>query len=252
MYTTEFCCCKLKPHSYFLMVNLIIMAVLGSLLTTINIDLLYGKRSLVIIIFEVILMITGIVFLVITVMAFFYFVIWDTIHDPFIRFFAKVSFLSVIKCLVFSVVIMLITIFQSSDKSQLFTFHVLGRWIWSIIFLSLLIAWTLKLIGLVEQSVPLEQKIDLLSKDIEVPSEPQAIKQISQIPGPEFELAEPREFNGNQVTETKQSLNQSKNKSLVAGPQSRNQSMLKETINPRPMANVAEDNLIVETTEADQ
>jgi hypothetical protein len=232
------------------MIDFIIMAVLGGLLTTIDLDLLYGKRSVVIQIFEVVLMIIAIVFLVITIMAFFYYVIHDSIYDPFVKFFARLSFVSVITCLTLAVVIMLITMFQSSDKNQLFTFNVLGRWIWSIIFLSLLISWTLKLIELVEHKIPEEQKIELVDQDLEDPRQAEAASKISQLPAPEIEPIEPREFNGNQFTKSQQDPNQLRNKSVLAGPQSRNQSILKTSINPVPETIAAEENLIVETKDS--
>lgn len=252
MYTTEFCCCKLKPHSYFLMINLVIMAVLSGMLTTINVDLLYGKRSLVIVVFEAVLLVIGVALLVITAMTFFYYVIRDTIHAPFTRFFARVSFVGTIACLVISAVIMIITMAQSSDKNQLMTFLVLVRWIWVTVFLALLISWTLKLVEIVEKSQQSEQKVEFVDEDIESPCESAGIKQVSQVPGPEIETAQPREFNGNRLHEARQSLKESQKVPLVDDPKSRNQNLLIQSTSPKPLANVAQDNLNVETKETEQ
>ena len=154
----SFCCCSIKPHSYFLLVNYISSIVFGFALELLSLQMYYSDETPGFSALLAVLIIFTTAFLIINVIALFIYIFKDDIHSPYQRFYAlyQISFTAVMLLLVS--VFLIYNIFASETLEQstlLITYCVAG-----IIFLSLQLFWSLRLKKVIYNEPDNEEEIE--------------------------------------------------------------------------------------------
>ena len=153
----NFCCCKMKPHTYFLLINYICSAIFAGMATTIGIDLSVENTALHILILQYILLLVILVTVLIGLAAFFFYVFTDNVHNDYIKFYAGYLFIVSIVGVALAGTLLILNIFRNPGETLHLYLIVTIRWIIAISFLGLLIPWSQKLIEVVNSDRPKEE-----------------------------------------------------------------------------------------------
>ena len=148
----DFCCCALKPHSYFLLINYFSSTIFAMLLETFAYQGIlhsptYGLKA-----FIWILIFLTLIFLIVNLTAFLHYIFEDNINSTFHKFYVNYQIFYTITGLAFSVGFLVFNIATAKHLDVAFvmvTYLSLG-----IVFLSLLLVWSFRLKAVIYEEEP--------------------------------------------------------------------------------------------------
>ena len=158
----SFCCCKMKDHSYFLLINYITSAIFGAALEGTT---YYNIFPAGVVAMQLIFSIFTWIFVLINVIAFFHYVFGDNIYSSYHRFYISFQIIYLIATLGWTVIGILIVLVLTLDAFVVALMIISG--IISLIFLSFLLAWSLKLKKVIYKEYTDDDELEMESEDIE-------------------------------------------------------------------------------------
>ena len=139
----DFCCCTLKPHSYFLLINYFSSTFFALLLEAFAYQGALHSPTLGLKVFLIILILLTVVFLVINLTAFLHYVFEDNIQSGFHKFYVNYQIFYTITGLAFATGFLLFNIISAKHLDVAIV--MVTYLSMAIVFLSLLLVWSFRL-----------------------------------------------------------------------------------------------------------
>lgn len=161
----KFCCCNLKDHSYFLLVNTLVFILYSfegySARTEIQVVTTSAATAIVALIF----ILTAIVVWILNVIALINFIIYDDARSPYIRFYSKALFILVILTELTVIALIIFEATIEKDHGPAFSTFVYVAGGISLILYGLLIWWSYDLKEILNQEPTKDEQKELVADD---------------------------------------------------------------------------------------